>query len=164
MEGEKKEESGPPDYILSLKQLRAPAAGIVNFRRKFNPSMPFDLTDLELVQAWLRKWAETSYTAHFALSCDECRLSLIDPNAAPSMLFFSLQNANRARTAVACGSPTCQEAVGMAHRKAIENVCYVCDAEINTQRTCGKCHKRRYCGVECQKTDWPIHKFNCGKK
>lgn len=29
---------------------------------------------------------------------------------------------------------------------------------------CKRCRRVRYCGVECQRADWPRHKVECGKK
>lgn len=38
--------------------------------------------------------------------------------------------------------------------------CAVCHTKKNLQ-VCSRCHKVRYCGIECQKKDWLTHKQNC---
>jgi hypothetical protein len=37
--------------------------------------------------------------------------------------------------------------------------CAVCNRVVDT--ICGKCRKQFYCGRECQKADWPVHKLFC---
>ena len=29
---------------------------------------------------------------------------------------------------------------------------------------CARCHNTLYCSVDCQKKDWGVHKYICGKK
>ena len=43
----------------------------------------------------------------------------------------------------------------------IPKMCEICGEE--APKKCGKCMKVRYCSVECQKKDWPIHKSLCGQ-
>lgn len=40
--------------------------------------------------------------------------------------------------------------------------CTYCGA-INPKMTCSRCKSAHYCGVDCQKVDWPVHKHNCNK-
>jgi tetratricopeptide (TPR) repeat protein len=41
--------------------------------------------------------------------------------------------------------------------------CGECGKSSTTLSKCGRCQKTRYCGHECQKKHWPIHKKFCGK-
>ena len=43
------------------------------------------------------------------------------------------------------------------------NICAVCGIQA-ILKLCSNCRKIKYCSVECQKKDWPIHKFNCNKE
>jgi len=45
----------------------------------------------------------------------------------------------------------------MAEHKA----CYLCSKESSS--ACSKCKSINYCGKECQKLHWPVHKTFCGK-
>jgi len=42
----------------------------------------------------------------------------------------------------------------------ISQQCRYC-CKSNSPKRCGKCKKAKYCGVECQKDDWDIHKIRC---
>ena len=37
--------------------------------------------------------------------------------------------------------------------------CFVCKKE--GAKHCSRCRLIYYCGVECQKKDWPLHKLKC---
>ena len=37
--------------------------------------------------------------------------------------------------------------------------CFLCGA--SSSFSCGRCRSRRYCGVPCQKRDWPSHRATC---
>ena len=42
--------------------------------------------------------------------------------------------------------------------------CFVCKKTVTGKKvllTCVNCHAITYCGVECQRTDWPRHEWNC---
>eukprot|EP01117_Protostelium_nocturnum_P018398 TRINITY_DN7688_c0_g1_i1.p1 TRINITY_DN7688_c0_g1~~TRINITY_DN7688_c0_g1_i1.p1 ORF type:complete len:330 (+),score=123.11 TRINITY_DN7688_c0_g1_i1:104-1093(+) len=41
--------------------------------------------------------------------------------------------------------------------------CAVCGSLDNLKK-CSRCFSKHYCGAQCQKDDWPIHKLNCTKK
>ncbi|RPA83706.1 hypothetical protein BJ508DRAFT_324418 [Ascobolus immersus RN42] len=40
-----------------------------------------------------------------------------------------------------------------------QTFCNLCGADCT--KTCAACHETKYCGKECQATDWPTHKFLC---
>lgn len=42
-----------------------------------------------------------------------------------------------------------------------ERKCAACQKENENSMICSRCKKVRYCGVECQKKDWPEHKRVC---
>ncbi|KAH0149611.1 hypothetical protein KCU67_g10993, partial [Aureobasidium melanogenum] len=42
--------------------------------------------------------------------------------------------------------------------------CEVCLEEKPKLVTCGRCGNRKYCGVACQRKDWPTHKHSCQPK
>lgn len=42
-----------------------------------------------------------------------------------------------------------------------ERVCQHCLEKSST--CCGRCHTIRYCGRECQRLDWGVHKAECAK-
>lgn len=41
-------------------------------------------------------------------------------------------------------------------------VCKICFSTENIRR-CSGCHKVLYCGSDCQRIDWPMHRMNCYK-
>jgi hypothetical protein len=43
---------------------------------------------------------------------------------------------------------------------AIESQCSACGEE-NAGRRCSRCKEEIYCGTECQKIHWPVHKKIC---
>jgi hypothetical protein len=43
-----------------------------------------------------------------------------------------------------------------------DNICHFCKIKANL--LCAKCKSVRYCGSECQKSDWKNHKKNCKSK
>lgn len=49
--------------------------------------------------------------------------------------------------------------------KELAEVCTNCKKSENEVKLkkCSRCQKVKYCGVECQKAHWNIHKFQCGK-
>ena len=38
--------------------------------------------------------------------------------------------------------------------------CRTCDKSVGLSR-CARCHAISYCSVQCQRKDWPRHKYNC---
>ncbi|KAJ1436422.1 hypothetical protein B484DRAFT_445688 [Ochromonadaceae sp. CCMP2298] len=48
---------------------------------------------------------------------------------------------------LACDNPTCPRAPGTS--------------EINSLKTCGRCQTSKYCGPECQRAAWGVHKSEC---
>lgn len=41
-------------------------------------------------------------------------------------------------------------------------ICSVCNKyEKGKQKRCTRCKARWYCSVDCQKSDWETHRFNC---
>jgi hypothetical protein len=42
--------------------------------------------------------------------------------------------------------------------------CETCGKTGNHMKTCAKCHVTNYCSRECQISNWPVHKVNCGKE
>ncbi|KAK3700790.1 hypothetical protein LTR37_015762 [Vermiconidia calcicola] len=55
----------------------------------------------------------------------------------------------------------------MAENKYDYDVCGKCGAKEGAGGTpllkCGKCKRRKYCGMECQKKHWKLHKGVCGR-
>jgi hypothetical protein len=47
--------------------------------------------------------------------------------------------------------------------KLFLRVCECCGQYENVSKKCADCGKIYYCGVPCQKKDWPIHKLECKK-
>ena len=47
---------------------------------------------------------------------------------------------------------------------AREDVCQECEKRGAQMKKCGECQSVTYCGRECQKQNWKIHKKECGKK
>ncbi len=41
-----------------------------------------------------------------------------------------------------------------------KNCCDVCGAS-GDLKICSRCKDKKYCSVQCQSCDWPIHKFSC---
>ncbi|KAJ6555984.1 hypothetical protein B0H19DRAFT_1071122 [Mycena capillaripes] len=46
----------------------------------------------------------------------------------------------------------------------VVSACMTCKATKDKKdlKTCRKCRRANYCGVECQRRDWPTHKYTCG--
>ena len=44
---------------------------------------------------------------------------------------------------------------------AWSNRCARCYVSADRLRGCSKCHRLRYCGVNCQREDWRSHKHEC---
>ncbi|KAJ6536009.1 hypothetical protein DFH09DRAFT_1283933 [Mycena vulgaris] len=47
----------------------------------------------------------------------------------------------------------------------IVGACMTCQVTMDKKknlRACGKCRRANYCSVECQRADWPMHKYTCG--
>lgn len=51
---------------------------------------------------------------------------------------------------------------------SIIDQCSYCNKIYNNKKqklqVCGKCRQVKYCGKECQKSDWKKHKLECGQK
>lgn len=43
-----------------------------------------------------------------------------------------------------------------------QRLCVICQTE--SRHKCGKCNNVYYCSLECQRSDWVIHKETCGKE
>ncbi|KAJ7726435.1 hypothetical protein DFH07DRAFT_237026 [Mycena maculata] len=74
-----------------------------------------------------------------------------DPHQMSLPLFFQVDpDAKPGRGAIAPG--------------VIVSACMTCQVATNKKslRTCAKCRKVNYCSVECQRSDWPMHKHTCG--
>jgi len=48
--------------------------------------------------------------------------------------------------------------------KHIDYVCNVCKISKTKLLTCARCKLVWYCGTDCQRADWPLHKLVCRKK
>jgi len=47
--------------------------------------------------------------------------------------------------------------------KSADGYCGECIVLKKATMSCSRCNTLRYCGADCQKIDWPIHKQYCGK-
>ncbi|KAG8176641.1 hypothetical protein JTE90_022061 [Oedothorax gibbosus] len=51
--------------------------------------------------------------------------------------------------------------VKVLHHEWWDKVCSGCCIKSTGLKKCGGCKKMKYCGINCQKNDWPDHKFEC---
>ncbi len=49
-------------------------------------------------------------------------------------------------------------------RNLARHFCARCDARLDRPKRCARCLKQSYCGVACQRADWPHHKETCVSK
>lgn len=64
---------------------------------------------------------------------------------------------------ISCCSGICYEICCSRYVQLEKEVCATCREYTEDIKVCGKCKKRQYCSVECQRKDWRTHKQFCDK-
>lgn len=63
-----------------------------------------------------------------------------------------------------CSSKKCTRKMRKVHMQDESSWCRcVCGKAEKKLQKCSRCKKTYYCSVECQRKDWPQHKFGCQK-